>query len=262
MALGLLLGLAQAIIRKVLKPLVTLVHGWSPQRARDFGEFSNSTIRVTDPVQDEAPLPMPQSPPVLPLGRSVGKLGCSCLVAPVLLLTSGVFLFLQELVPPFGPYKTALELPDGCPPGCAGLEIRHFDLTGYVFADANCEGAKFPETVLNGVDFHGANLRNASLFWSDLRNTNFSGADMAGADLRKAILSGAQFQNATLTGAYLRDAALQRVDFSTADLRGADFRGASYNAETSWPPGFDVEGSGLRLVEKEAFDDWFGGKNP
>ena len=82
----------------------------------------------------------------------------------------------------------------------------------------------------------GADLRNINLSGADLTEANLSGADLSGADLR---------------GADLREADLSDADLRGADLWGANLRGARYNADTTWPEGFDPVAAGAVLMH-----DW------
>lgn len=87
---------------------------------------------------------------------------------------------------------------------------------------------------LSGVDLRGANLR---------------GGHFERARFRNADLEGAKFEGAHLEGAKFRDAHLERADFDVnddlglpaADVTGGEFSGASYDALTEWPPGFDAD---------------------
>ena len=49
---------------------------------------------------------------------------------------------------------------------------------------------------------------------------------------------------ANLRGAILSEANLRGADLRGADLRRADLRGAKYNADTTWPEGFDPVAAG------------------
>lgn len=195
--------------------------------------------------------PVPPQPPSRrsTFPQSAGRIGCSCLIAPVALFASFVFLFIHEKVfPPKGPSKSPAELPAGCPPKCEAMILDNFDLSGVDLSGASFAKTRLPDSILRGANLRGANLRETYLFWVDLSDADLSEADLSGADLRKAILIGARLERTNLRGAYLRQAALQDLDLSTADLQGADLRDASYSKGTLWPPGFDVEGAGMYLT--------------
>lgn len=57
-------------------------------------------------------------------------------------------------------------------------------------------------------------------------------ADFAGADLTEACLAGAKLDGA---------------NFNRATLTGVDFAGATYDAKTCWPEGFDIEATGVTI---------------
>lgn len=79
----------------------------------------------------------------------------------------------------------------------------------------------------------------------DLSLTDLSGARLQGVHLAGANLRGAQFADANLEYANLQGVALEGADMSTA--RGVDrayFAGATYDADTAWPAGFDARASG------------------
>lgn len=104
-------------------------------------------------------------------------------------------------------------------------------------------------TVLEGLD--GRRKRSVLQFLREARLINRTDEDLegrmvyarvvglGGADLTDAELKGVKLRNASLKGANLRGA-----DLTETDLRGADLRGARYDAETTWPQGFDPGASG------------------
>jgi hypothetical protein len=85
-------------------------------------------------------------------------------------------------------------------------------------------GVDLADVKLPGVRLTVARLRNARLSRADLR-----GAALNEADLRSADLSNADLRNAHLSGADLRD----------ARLAGTRLSGASADAMTQWPQGFN-----------------------
>jgi hypothetical protein len=56
---------------------------------------------------------------------------------------------------------------------------------------------------------------------------------------------------ANLTGANLLGAFLFNADLSGANLIGANLSGAVYDADTTWPEGFDPVAAGAVLVEDD-----------
>lgn len=77
--------------------------------------------------------------------------------------------------------------------------------------------------------------------------------------MRDAILIGAVFVNADLSHADLTDAEVEGADFEGANLRGAkmmckkihtaDLNGAIYDANTTWPDGFNPASRGAKLKQ-------------
>ncbi len=98
---------------------------------------------------------------------------------------------------------------------------------GYVaIIDADLYQTDFSDAVFIGddledVDFIGANLKNAVLEGADLNGADFFNAHMEGADLKFADLSRAK------------------------GLKNAFLKGATANAKTKWPDGFDWQAAGV-----------------
>lgn len=254
--LGLVFGLALSLIARVVgrgfKRYLFGASGLAGANVDGEVYLPASPVKQSKGVpENPAPPPPPSKPPSSI--SSVGRIGCSCLIAPMALFAALVFLFIHEKVfPPKGPSKSPAELPEGCPPKCEAMTLDNFDLSGVDLSGANLAKTRLPDAVLRGANLRGANLRETYLFWVDLSDADLSEADLSGADLRRAILLGARLERTNLRGAYLRQAALQDLDLSTADLQGADLRDASYSQGTIWPPGFDVEGAGMYLAPGES----------
>ncbi|MEQ2008088.1 MAG: pentapeptide repeat-containing protein [Limisphaerales bacterium] len=146
----------------------------------------------------------------------------------------------------------------------AGANLTAADMTDAVMKKANLKEANLSRARMGGADLTGADLREANFELAGIQGANLSQANLEGLDLK-----GLSLQNCNLRGANLRGASgfrdLTRADFRDADLRGtyllgavdyngssAKFAGAKYDARTRWPKGFDVEGSGAKLVESAA----------
>lgn len=146
----------------------------------------------------------------------------------------------------------------------AGANLTAADMTDAVMKKANLKEANLSRARMGGADLTGADLRLVNLEYAGLQGANLSQANLEGVDLK-----GTSLQNCNLRGANLRSVQgirdFTRADFRDADLRGAHllgavdyngnsakFTGAKYDARTRWPKGFDVEGSGARLVETAA----------
>lgn len=146
----------------------------------------------------------------------------------------------------------------------AGANLTAADLTDAVMRKANLKDANLSRARMGGADLTGADLRQANLELAGIQGANLSQANLEGLDLKGLSLQGCVLRGANLRGVSgFRD--LTRADFRDADLRGAyllgavdyngnsaKFAGAKYDARTRWPKGFDVEGSGAKLVESAA----------
>lgn len=146
----------------------------------------------------------------------------------------------------------------------AGANLTAADMTDALMKKANLKEANLSRARMGGADLTGADLRQANLELAGIQGANLSQANLEGLDLKGLSLQGCVLRGANLRGVSgFRD--LTRADFRDADLRGAyllgavdyngnsaKFTGAKYDARTRWPKGFDVEGSGAKLVETTA----------
>lgn len=145
----------------------------------------------------------------------------------------------------------------------SGADLVGADLQESMLARTDLQEAGLSWAALADSDLHDADLRGANLMGTELRRADLSGADLSGAvlngaDLREANLSGANLsrsdlnwailRGANLGGASLRRANLGWADLRKADLSEADLGKARYNAQTSWPKGFDPQAAGCLLV--------------
>jgi uncharacterized protein YjbI with pentapeptide repeats len=131
-----------------------------------------------------------------------------------------------------------------------GVRLEHARLRGAQLQDARLRGAQlgkatrgmgapYPRTDLRGASFQGADLGDALLRYvdlrgADLRATNLLGADLYGADLREADLRGTD---------------LRSTGTASCWVRHTNLHGASYDAHTRWPEGFDPAKQGGVRVE-------------
>jgi hypothetical protein len=136
------------------------------------------------------------------------------------------------------------------------LEARHkrHDLHRGIVIDlgsTNLCGIQTDRLLLADAHLSSTQFRRATLLGADLRRANLIGAQLEGA-----VLIGADLTNARLQSAVLRDAHLQGANLSGAQLQRADLRGAghdeatqwqdaSYDAQTSWPDGFNHAAAGV-----------------
>ena len=138
------------------------------------------------------------------------------------------------------------------------------DMTDAVMKKANLRDANLSRAKMGGADLTGADLRGANLELAGIQNANLSQANLEGLDLKKLSLYGCNLRGANLKNAKgFTD--IRKADLRDADLRGAyllgiessysadvNLRGAKYDKLTRFPKGFDIEGSGAKLVETAA----------
>ncbi|HEV7691933.1 MAG TPA: pentapeptide repeat-containing protein [Hyphomonadaceae bacterium] len=112
------------------------------------------------------------------------------------------------------------------------LQLIHMDKA--YWADVNCTYADFFEANLSEVSLRRAILKGTIFRKTVLAKVVFADADLENADLRGAHLGGAQLDKAKN---------LPSAKFSKETV---------YDADTTWPPGFDPRGAGLTEVPVEA----------
>ena len=150
------------------------------------------------------------------------------------------------------------------------LDLRTHDINGKTLNENEkipiiCQRALLMKAALKGMDLSDAKLRGADLEFADLTNTNLIRADLSDAvltkadltnsDLREAIMTNsdltfANLTNANLTSAImwhaeLAGASLEGANLSGAELDGVNFDHATYNDETKFPEGFDLDAAGM-----------------
>jgi len=150
-------------------------------------------------------------------------------------------------------HKLSLRTTVGLQRTLAGFDFKGEDLTEFFFSGKNLQEARFADASLvdavmsradlSFADLQHANLHHAELLETDLRFTDLRGADLTGANLTGATLEGADLRGVDVDGAALGAARLAGADLSDVkNLGRADLRGASADANTIWPPGFNHEG--------------------
>jgi hypothetical protein len=121
---------------------------------------------------------------------------------------------------------------------------------GIDLASTNLSGIQTERLLLADAHLSSTQFRHATLLRADLRRANLIGAQLEGAVLIGADLTNARLQSAVLREAHLQGANLSKAQLQRADLRGAGhdettrWRGASYDAQTSWPEGFNYAAAG------------------
>ena len=130
-----------------------------------------------------------------------------------------------------------------------GAILCEANLEGADLGGANLQGAHLQEANLQRADLVAANLQGANMGAGDLRRAgaNLQDANLAGANLQSAVLWRANLRGADLSRANLQDANLARANLQAVDFGGANFHGATYNAHTRWPDGFDPKAAGAHF---------------
>ena len=133
--------------------------------------------------------------------------------------------------------------------------LHDADLEGAQLQDANLSWANFESANLEGAQLQRADLQNATLHYATLIGAQLQGARLVNGQLQDAKLHNAQLQRADLLGAwlddaYLSDAQLQGANLDGAQLQranldGAQLQGAHYDAQTTWPDGFNRKAAGV-----------------
>ena len=144
-----------------------------------------------------------------------------------------------------------------------GADFSGANLTTAIFTDAVLRHASFKNSVLSGTMFWNTDLSDADFRGasgnpikfgtrSNLTNANLEGVTfMVGGDVN---LHQANLKNATIFASSLNGCDLSKSDLRGTNMRkvnlatgaaGANFRGAQYDDNTSFPDGFDIEGSGV-----------------
>jgi uncharacterized protein YjbI with pentapeptide repeats len=120
------------------------------------------------------------------------------------------------------------------------------DLTGAILDAIQADGL-----ICMGAKFDKASLKGADLYWMVAIHASFRNASLEDCTFRGANLSSATFDGALVRRTrFLLDNLGGRTNLSAADLskaiiEGADFTGASYDADTKFPYGFDPAAAGL-----------------
>ncbi len=128
------------------------------------------------------------------------------------------------------------------------------DLRGATLLQANLAGCSLKNARLQGANLYGARLHSADLTLADLRTADLRGtvvelAKFCEADLRGAVLQGVDFVAADLSKADLGEANLAFAKLEhVRSIDGAVFTGATYNAATTFPPSFDPNQHGMKMV--------------
>ena len=140
--------------------------------------------------------------------------------------------------------KAGMVIADSHPEGSRifdGMEIRDADLMGKEMEGISFDGARLTDCDFNGADLYGANFSD-----SICEGCDFSNADMRGCYVFRAKFIRCNFRAARLCLDEMQGGMnLAGVDFTGSRLRGADFCGATYDAQTIFPEGFDPEENGL-----------------
>lgn len=151
-----------------------------------------------------------------------------------------------------------------------GADLRGANLGEAILQKAKLHGSKIDEqtqlddewrlvwSILNQPTT-GRDLKRLSLFYPDLSQAHLVEADLSQADLTQPILTQANLRKANLQQADLRHADLHQANLTQANLCGANLKGANlkganlsqatYDAQTSWPQGFNPKKAKAKLVK-------------
>lgn len=132
-----------------------------------------------------------------------------------------------------------------------GLNMAGRDLHNIVLDQAKLRGSVLGAADLQSAYLTGADLTDADLLGTDLRYSTMTSAVLVGAKLVNTKLAGADLRNADLSGVDLSKAKISRTDFDAStdadvallrlsegkDRRTTLFADATFDDETTWPPG-------------------------
>jgi hypothetical protein len=130
----------------------------------------------------------------------------------------------------------------------AGAILTNADLMSAILTNANLVGTIFTNAVLVRANLTNAVLVRAIFTNAVLVRAIFEHANLSDAILKNAHLGRANLTSANLTRAYLAGANLAYADLKNADLANVTLAGATYDARTRWPVGFDPDAAGAVFV--------------
>ena len=165
-----------------------------------------------------------------------------------------------------------------------GKTFAYGTLNGADFSDATLKGVSFLSASLKKATFKGANIDGVNFFDADLTGadmrgttgtpgygspdmtsatrTNLTGANFEGATFSPGWLGckcrGANFKKSIISGIVGGELDFSKANFSGANLRGMKigagnvvFKGAIYDADTSFPEGFDPPKAGMVMAKAD-----------
>jgi uncharacterized protein YjbI with pentapeptide repeats len=147
------------------------------------------------------------------------------------------------------------EWPHDAPPqGAVGPHgtARDLDMSDRNLEETVMEDADLSGSILRCARLRAARLDRSRLTRADLSKASMASAHLSFADLRRAIAHDADFSGANLDGARLGG-----VEFTGATLNNASLVGATFDATTKWPTGFDPLAAGatqLTVVDVRGMD--------
>ena len=150
----------------------------------------------------------------------------------------------------------------------SGTNLHGADLSEANLCHANLHKANLNSANLRKTKFINANLSEVSLYYANLSEANLSGLNLSGVNLypetnlrmvnlSKANLTGLNLSNfqlfkADLSNANLSHTNLFNANLLEANLEGGKFKQAVYNAQTTFPRGFDPVKAGAYLIAPNA----------
>jgi uncharacterized protein YjbI with pentapeptide repeats len=111
--------------------------------------------------------------------------------------------------------------------------------------NADLSHADFRNTDLSQFNIEDADLSGSNLSGASLREARFTRSILAGSLLEGASLYWGDFAFADFSNAVLDGADLSRASLWMADLSGASLLGAYYDANTTFPTGFNPVAAGM-----------------
>ena len=126
-----------------------------------------------------------------------------------------------------------------------------------LFIGATLDQAILHTNFTNGANFTGASLVDAELRGFEGTGVIFANADLSGVGMDDAFLYFSDFRNVNFAGAKLSEFTAEDSDFRGADFSAVLaidtlFFRSIYDSTTRFPAGYDPEGAGMILVPEPA----------
>ena len=106
--------------------------------------------------------------------------------------------------------------------------------------EASLSDCRLDDAAMWAAHLERTRMQRARLRYAWLEAAHLDGASLVAAQLQRADLRRARLVDADLTDAGLDEANLSGADLSQANLEGASLVGVIWDAETSWPAGYEA----------------------